>query len=393
MVRINLEFSSENLHCSVHLSLPSVVLAEASWYGSMRAGWASGATSGVSDFASRWGVKGSNEVSDGLTAVYTFETGIDSNTANQAGRLSYVGLSGGFGNLTVGRIWSASDNHVGAVIDNSHWLGADEVTGRHGHVLSYAIDVGSVSLQADLVGNNGWGERSTAAAGISTSSHYIDSDGDEVQDDSEDTVFTDTPATAGVAEDKDIDSSQLGATLALGESGKIAFAHINYDTAEDVKDKQSVVVGEYTVGGMTMYLGFGQRSFKNDGSTARMANTPNRIPAIPANQPVVTERKDKTTYFGIRGGVGDTGVSYLLQVRNKKSSGKVDIWDAEAETPAADTVDLTDANGGGGVSKHSPWFFSLKRALGGGAHVVLEHSNPDQDGEDSDTALILRVDF
>ena len=35
------------------------------------------------------------------------------------GRLAYVGLSGGFGTLTIGQIWSASYNSVGAITDNS----------------------------------------------------------------------------------------------------------------------------------------------------------------------------------------------------------------------------------------------------------------------------------
>ena len=98
-------------------SIPSVVFAEASWYGSIRTGVSSApgedvfgdptpAKTGVSDFDSRWGIQGSNEVSEGLTAVYRYERSIDSSNAGDAGveggRLSYVGLSGGFGTITIG---------------------------------------------------------------------------------------------------------------------------------------------------------------------------------------------------------------------------------------------------------------------------------------------------
>ena len=57
---------------------------------------------------SRWGVKGSSEVSEGLTAVYRYEAALDLSLRptlgeKGAGRLSYVGLSGGFGTVTLGR--------------------------------------------------------------------------------------------------------------------------------------------------------------------------------------------------------------------------------------------------------------------------------------------------
>ena len=81
------------------LSVPSVVFAEASWYGSLRAGIQSSSTTGVADYytTSRWGIMGSSEVSEGLTAVYRFEHRINAANATQpSGRLSYVG--------TVGRI-------------------------------------------------------------------------------------------------------------------------------------------------------------------------------------------------------------------------------------------------------------------------------------------------
>ena len=144
------------------LSLPSVVLAEASWYGSIRTGWETSnnddnSKSGVSNFASRWGIKGSSEASDGLTAVYRFEAGI-SDTANQSGRLSYVGLSGGFGTITVGQVWSASYNHFGGIVDKPFNYGAAGApTYRTKNTVSYAVDVGSVSIQVDAQGNKGGG--------------------------------------------------------------------------------------------------------------------------------------------------------------------------------------------------------------------------------------------
>ena len=109
-------------------------------------------------------------MSDGLTAVYQFETSINIANATSSGgdgdpggRVSYVGLSGGFGTLTAGHLWSASFNNVGVIVDNSIWNGATEVTARTSNTVSYAASAGNASFQVDLSANNGWGEGSVMA--------------------------------------------------------------------------------------------------------------------------------------------------------------------------------------------------------------------------------------
>lgn len=58
---------------------------------------------------SRWGLRGSESLGGGLNAVFTLESGFDSSTGALGqggllfGRQAYVGLTGGFGALTVGR--------------------------------------------------------------------------------------------------------------------------------------------------------------------------------------------------------------------------------------------------------------------------------------------------
>ena len=181
------------------LSVPSVVFAEANWYGSLRGGVAStGGVEGFSDGGSRWGIKGSNEVSDGLTAVYRFEHKISTADASQpAGRLAYAGLSGGFGTLTLGQIWSASYNSVGAITDNSFAWGDSETTYRHGNVVSYAVSTGNASLQFD--------------------------------------VMMDGKATMP----KDIDKFEFGVTFGLGDNAKLALAHINM--SDSMKEEEIYV--------------------------------------------------------------------------------------------------------------------------------------------------------
>ena len=87
------------------MSVPLVVFGEASLYGSIRAGIQSsgGSAGGVTPNYSRWGIMGTSEFTEGLTAVYRFEQTIDSSNASQTGgRLSNVGLSVGIGTVTAG---------------------------------------------------------------------------------------------------------------------------------------------------------------------------------------------------------------------------------------------------------------------------------------------------
>ncbi len=68
---------------------------------------------------SRWGIKGSEDLGGGLKANFVFEQGvaIDSGAgaAGQAfSRNSYVGFSGGFGEVKLGKPWTAYDDISGA---------------------------------------------------------------------------------------------------------------------------------------------------------------------------------------------------------------------------------------------------------------------------------------
>ena len=64
-------------------------------------------------FASRWGLRGSEDLGSGLKAVFTLESGfgIDSGVSQQGGRLfgrqAFVGLSGDWGQVTLGRQYSS----------------------------------------------------------------------------------------------------------------------------------------------------------------------------------------------------------------------------------------------------------------------------------------------
>ncbi len=60
----------------------------------------------VEDQSSRLGVKGSEDLGNGLKAIYQYEFDVDAaDDGTFSGRLAYVGLSGGFGTMAIGRQW------------------------------------------------------------------------------------------------------------------------------------------------------------------------------------------------------------------------------------------------------------------------------------------------
>jgi predicted porin len=98
------------------------------WFGSLKAGNVRNnviESGGVA--ASRFGFKGSEDLGGGLKANFLLEQGFNidsgSTTAGQAfSRQSYVGLSGNFGEVKLGKMWTAYDDVAGgtqAVFDSA----------------------------------------------------------------------------------------------------------------------------------------------------------------------------------------------------------------------------------------------------------------------------------
>ena len=136
---------------------------------------------------SRWGIKGSSEVSEGLTAVYKFETRLDEDAA-QTGNKIYAGLSGGFGSLTVGRFNNAA-YLSGGIRDIGNAFGSHDLSGNGtGNTVSYGYSTETFTLQADAIMDQG----------------------------------TDT--------DKAVDQVQFGLAVNIGDIGKVA---LGYEKAED----------------------------------------------------------------------------------------------------------------------------------------------------------------
>ena len=218
--------------------------------------------SNVSDIGSRWGIKGSHEVAEGLTASYKYEAKMNTTNAVSAGhdpsgRLSYISLSGGFGTVTLGQIWSASGTHYGFAVDPSYWNGSfGGSNGRNGNSVSYSSSAGDVSFQIDKV--TGSAEKielgATASFGpVGVGLGYWDSD----RDGSSFTGVALTTGAAGVSltiglgsEDIDdngmtvsSDISILNVGGSLGDSGfSYGLQVTNSDAADNAGDQNLIIL-------------------------------------------------------------------------------------------------------------------------------------------------------
>ena len=353
----------------VLLSIPSVVFAEASWYGSIRTGVESNDSNntGVADFGSRWGIQGSSEVSEGLTAVYRYERKIRSNDAfDDGGRLSYVGLSGGFGTITVGQVWGAAYNHFGGIVDQALNYGSPGTTGyRFGDTLSYAVSVGNVSLQVDAVMDQSTGKTGDGFNVGATLGGLMET------------------GSIAIAHRKHKDTAKSAVTEILEADGApVGIEARDADRSYDVEQDSSFIAGSYGIGDMTIFLGYSQ-------STADDAGCNTTIITAIDDECGARRVKSKVTYAGVHGGVGDTGVNYVFTMRNQKvDSSGLGTNDADDD----DTLDAGETIVTSTSGKNNPWTLGLSRSLGGGASVKFEHSEPDTDA-DSSTAVWLQVNF
>ena len=309
-----------------------------------------GGETSMNNSYTRWGFKGSNEVSEGLTANYRYEENLNLGTTTLADgdRLSYVGLTGGFGTVTLGRINSAAYNHVGVLTDrgihNAPNLGTG---GRLSNALSYSASTGPVSFQVDA---------------------YM------------------TPNSG-----ESVDNAQFGMTVDTG-FGKVGAAFGNTQNAGKKSTKMTAVGFAIPAGGVELYASW--RELKNvpavaevrgicarknednelalrdadkDGMSCGSANTevtgPNKFKLI-AEGVVGTDEeipKDRQVHYGISGSLGDSGMSYAIN--------------------GADKQDDT-----------TPWSFNVNKDLGGGASLAFEYV--DYDGAAKNESLLrLKVDF
>ena len=207
------------------------------------------------------------------------------------GRLSNISLSGGFGAITLGQIWSASAVHYGFKLDGSYWNGSfGGASARIGNVVSYSSSAGDVSFQIDK--------------------------------------------TTG-----DDERLEFGASATLGPVG-VGLGY--YSTEKDASFTGIAVAAG--AAGVDLSIGLGSST----GATSSEG---------------VKGAKSKTNILRVAGSVGDSGLSYSLQLANSNQAA------------------------GAGDSN----LLIVTNSLGSGASLIFEHVSP---GVGEASSLIgLKVDF
>ena len=127
--------------------------------------------------------------------------------------------------------------------------------------------------------------------------------------------------------------------------------------------KTTHVAVEFNIGGMTPYVGYSvektNMGMNLDAETQlKEDNTPNVV-SVPAST-------TKTTHIGVSGGVGDTGINFLVAARSEQTDGG---------------------------AKTSPWLFNVWKDLGGGATVIFGHANDDDAMKTKKSRIGLHVNF
>ena len=412
----------------MYLSVPSVSGADATWYGSLRGGihFTDDETK-FYDGASRWGIKGQSEVSEGLTAVYNFEHKISTNDASQpGGRLANVGLSGGFGTLTLGQIWSASYNHAGVIRDFPFWHTSPDTSLRVGNALSYSLATDVISFQIDAIMDGevdtgsaidqmefgmtlGLGDVGKVALGYTTVEEVavertiaaIPATYETKPEDENGATVDVSQITVKVAKNDDVNltDGQIngeGQGEIIKEKGVISIGICDNDTTADnacvdaiAYESRDINVAVRSGGGnetttvTVQYYAPSNVQVKTEAveemtksEVIRPETKKGHISAEFALGAVTTalgysqeevegvSGKENTTFIGVHGGIGDTGLNWGAYSRN-----------------------IEKADG----SEKDSWTIGLSKSLGGGASTYIEHHNSDDNG--STTSVALRIDF
>jgi len=113
-------------------------------------------STGVVNDSSRFGFKGSEDLGNGMSAIYHFELGYAANVqgGGVGNRIGLVGLKGDFGTIALGSAWNPSYNLVEGTLDPfNHFgkIGGYVLGGRSSDVVAYINKFGPADVQVALV--------------------------------------------------------------------------------------------------------------------------------------------------------------------------------------------------------------------------------------------------
>jgi predicted porin len=224
----------------------------------------------VKNESSRLGFRGSEDLGNGLAAIYHYEFGVDaSDTADiggtaVGGRLSYVGLTGGFGQISIGRQWNPYYFAVGGEVDVFNGVGSslgyynnDGFT-RSGNLLVYMTPsfnglVGAVAIENDGEAGEDNVDRYQVAATYDNGPLFLGAAWRQ----------TDTETVSGDPDGDDLDQYGVQARYNIGFFG-LAASWQRQDDGTTETDGYDVV-GSFGFGNNTLRLGYFDVEDNSDG--------------------------------------------------------------------------------------------------------------------------------
>jgi len=235
------------------LAAPAAI-ADVAVSGSIRTGVEyTGSEWRVSDNFSRLRFKSSSDLGNGQSAYMNYEFRVHSDTGHINGtgptqRLSYVGIKGDWGSLSLGSQWSTLFNTVGTFIDKSHRYGGTGntcVQYRMPYSVAFTTQAGPVGVMADAQMSAGGDDLDRATIG-GTFSVGGASLGAAWQDNgsSDCTGVGASMSIGGVSLSGGYTSTQNG-NNGFGINAKIAGIWIDY---EEAGDGDGAITGNYAVG-------------------------------------------------------------------------------------------------------------------------------------------------
>lgn len=217
----------------------------------------------VTDQSSRWGVKGSEDLGNGLSAIYQLETRIRADQFNGSqpfdGRLAWVGLKGGFGAVKLGSQWSPYYNVAGRMdVFNSTWFNLYNGPFRLNNMVLYETP-DSISMLK--------GEAAIVMDGIPNAAAQNDNFEKNIDIYNLGANFTFGPAGFGAAwqKDENADTNQWVIAASVDFAGaSLAGMYEDYEVPNSDADGWNYqLLGQYAFGNNIVRAAYGQNDEDN----------------------------------------------------------------------------------------------------------------------------------
>ena len=204
---------------------------------------------------SRFGFKGSGDLGNGMTAFarYEFGTKTDSRGSGSGlfNRLSYVGLSGPFGSISLGQQWSAYFQNFGTHASLNIINGPGQLSNtvrpwlaRTGNTIQYSNSFGPVSLKLDArVDDEGDGQGNGFGGGATITP-------------------MDNFTIAGAFDNDDTNDREVMGVAAIAGFGGITVtvAHEQAESGDDESDNTLLWLGAGVTDQLSLTVGYGTAS-------------------------------------------------------------------------------------------------------------------------------------